>query len=268
MAKYTETPIIIKSNGLRLSGVFHKPSRLNKFPAVVFCHGYFQSNKIGPFALYVQIARDLCAKGIACLRFDCAGFGESEGKYLDVSYESLCTDLQNALTKLMKIKGVNCKKIGIIGHSLGGNIALQVALSNNSVKGLCLLSPNTADSSENIKIFDKIQLDELYTTGTTFRGGIPASIKVYKPIHEGISQKNARLLETSTMLIFGEKDRYYSHQQYKRFSNSFSKAISIKKISKADHNFLPTDSWNELIPQIVLWFSDIFLSTKKAKLGD
>ena len=55
---------------------------------VIFCHG-FRGTSIGPNRFFVRLARKLQEKGIGTFRFDQYGSGNSEGNFLNSSFNSL-----------------------------------------------------------------------------------------------------------------------------------------------------------------------------------
>lgn len=84
-----------------------------------------------------RICRGLAAQGIAMLRFDFAGIGDSEGAFADTSFASNVEDLQAAADFLQE----NWQAPGLmIGHSLGGAASLQAAAGIDSVKAVVALA--------------------------------------------------------------------------------------------------------------------------------
>jgi len=73
-----------------------------------------------PFAV---IANALARQGIATLRYDDRGFGESTGDLVNVTTEDLKNDALAGVQLLRK----QFKHVGIIGHSEGGTIGLMLA---------------------------------------------------------------------------------------------------------------------------------------------
>ncbi|MEE9268706.1 MAG: alpha/beta fold hydrolase [Candidatus Krumholzibacteria bacterium] len=71
-----------------------------------------------------NISRALCARGIAVLRFDFTGLGESEGEFGDTNFSTNVTDLVSAAGFLGD--EYQAPKI-LIGHSLGGAAVLRAA---------------------------------------------------------------------------------------------------------------------------------------------
>jgi uncharacterized OsmC-like protein/alpha/beta superfamily hydrolase len=72
----------------------------------------------------VNISRALAREGIACLRLDFAGLGESEGAFADTTLSTNVSDLKAAAAFLEKT--YEAPKI-LVGHSLGGSAALEAA---------------------------------------------------------------------------------------------------------------------------------------------
>ncbi|MFA0780897.1 MAG: hypothetical protein RJAPGHWK_002418, partial [Candidatus Fervidibacter sp.] len=70
--------------GQRVYGMLHLPDGTSdtgkKVPAVAMCHG-FTGNRIEAHRLFVKAARHFVQHGIAVLRFDFRGSGESEGDF-------------------------------------------------------------------------------------------------------------------------------------------------------------------------------------------
>lgn len=77
----------------------------------------------------VNIGRALAREGIACLRFDFTGLGESEGDFADTTFSSNVADLI-AAARFMQEK-YEAPKI-LVGHSLGGAAVLEAAQSIES----------------------------------------------------------------------------------------------------------------------------------------
>lgn len=75
-----EQAIQFTCNGNRLFGILHIPDIQGPPPAVVVIVSGGPQTRYGSHRLYVQLARRLCSRGIAALRFDYEGIGDSEGE--------------------------------------------------------------------------------------------------------------------------------------------------------------------------------------------
>jgi uncharacterized protein len=112
------------SAGLRLSGVVEVPEGLKpgeKRAAFLVLHG-FGSNKSSPTML--GPSKVLNSLGYVTLRFDMRGCGESEGEHGRVICLEQVDDTRHALTFLAQHPSVDGARIGLIGSSFGGAVAV------------------------------------------------------------------------------------------------------------------------------------------------
>jgi hypothetical protein len=76
---------------------------------------------------------------IATLRFNFRGVGNSGGSYDEGRGEQ--DDVIAALDYLSTLKEIDSRKIGLAGYSFGGMVADSVAIKDNRVRQLALISP-------------------------------------------------------------------------------------------------------------------------------
>jgi pimeloyl-ACP methyl ester carboxylesterase len=74
------------------------------------------------------------------LRFDKRGVGESTGYFPDALTTDFATDVAAAVNYLTFRKTVDRRRIGLIGHSEGGLIALMIAARNHNIAFVVLLA--------------------------------------------------------------------------------------------------------------------------------
>ncbi len=120
----TEQPVTIPSAGLKLSGVVHVPVGLRageRRAAFLVLHG-FGSNKTSSNTM--QPTRVLSELGYTVLRFDMRGCGDSEGEHGRVICLEQVEDTRNAVTFLTTHPAVDPGRIGLIGSSFGGAVAV------------------------------------------------------------------------------------------------------------------------------------------------
>ncbi|TEW50626.1 bifunctional alpha/beta hydrolase/OsmC family protein [Psychromonas algicola] len=109
-----------KSGNHTLSGLLETPESNVKFYAL-FAHCFTCGKDV---AAASRISRALTAKGIAVLRFDFTGLGNSDGDFANTNFSSNVQDLVAAADFLRK--EYRAPKL-LIGHSLGGAAVLGVA---------------------------------------------------------------------------------------------------------------------------------------------
>src|SRR5262244_1093660 len=120
----TEEAVTIPSAGLKLSGVVHAPRGLRpseRRGAFLVLHG-FGSNKTSSNTM--QPTKVLSDLGYVVLRFDMRGCGDSEGEIGRVICLEQVEDTRNALTFLARHPAVDPERIGLIGSSFGGAVAI------------------------------------------------------------------------------------------------------------------------------------------------
>ncbi|WP_144395418.1 alpha/beta hydrolase family protein [Pleionea sediminis] len=90
-----------------------------------------------PFAV---IADHLTTHGIAVLRMDDRGVGQSTGRFGEATTHDFATDISAAVDFLKQRNDIPAKKIGLIGHSEGGMVAPMVASRRDDIAFLILLA--------------------------------------------------------------------------------------------------------------------------------
>ncbi len=119
-----QTPVTFESDGLKLSGVLHRPDGMaagEKRPAFMVLHGFGTSKNGGT---PIVISEMLEEWGYIALRFDYRGCGDSEGEHGRILCMDQVADTSNALTWLEQQDGVDPARIGAIGHSFGAAVAV------------------------------------------------------------------------------------------------------------------------------------------------
>ena len=115
--------------GDSLAGILDTPAEPVRAYAL-FAHCFTCSKNL---KAATNISRALTASGIAVLRFDFTGLGQSEGEFADTNFSSNVADLLAAAEFL----STNYEAPAIlIGHSLGGTAVLQAADSRNFTSDL------------------------------------------------------------------------------------------------------------------------------------
>jgi len=136
-------PVILENNQQKIVGILHIPDQLkraDKAPGILMLHG-FTGNKTEAHRLFVRVARKLCDAGFIVLRFDFRGSGDSDGEFEDTTVPAQVDDAKKALDYLTSLNQVNQDKVGVIGLSMGGRVAVILSLNDKRVKFLILYSP-------------------------------------------------------------------------------------------------------------------------------
>lgn len=182
-----EVNIYNAKDSVTLAGTLTLPEGKGPFPAVVLVTGSGQQNRdeelMGhkPFAV---IADYLTRRGIAVLRYDDRGVGQSTGNFGLATSANFALDALAVFDYLASRPEVASNKVGIVGHSEGGTIVFMAAAQNPEVafvvslagaatrgdsillkQNKALLAPSTPDSTANAYvdvIRDIFRLQESY----------------------------------------------------------------------------------------------------------
>ena len=117
----SRTQVTLSCHGQQIFGILHLPQGADegvktRYPVALLCHG-FGGNKSGRFRLFVRLATRLAEAGIATLRFDFRGAGDSEGDFADTTISGLCDDAKCALKWLQAHPQIDSQRMSIIGSS-------------------------------------------------------------------------------------------------------------------------------------------------------
>ncbi len=133
---FTEQEVRFQGAEAPLAGTLTLPDAQGQVPAVILISGSGPQDRneslpgiteLQPFRI---IAEHLGSAGIAVLRFDDRGTGQSGGAFLGSTSEDFARDVEAALAFLKTRSEIDPEKIGLLGHSEGGMIAPLVAAEN------------------------------------------------------------------------------------------------------------------------------------------
>lgn len=115
-----------------------KSARGEEMPLVVLCHG-FTGNRQGD-GHFAPLAEDLAARGIATVRLDFAGCGDSTEPYTNYTLANMAADVDSVITYMQE--KYDTGKTALVGHSMGGRLAsLYPQMGQYPVTALALWSP-------------------------------------------------------------------------------------------------------------------------------
>jgi putative redox protein len=144
-------------DGVTLSGILDLPADEEPDAYAIFAHCFTCSKN---FKAPAYVSRALAARGVAVLRFDFTGLGESEGDFADTTFSSNVDDLVAAARFLEH--EYDAPRM-LIGHSLGGAAVLQAAAKIESVRAVATINA-PAEPSHVQRAFEG-RLDELEADG-------------------------------------------------------------------------------------------------------
>ncbi|HEV7284223.1 MAG TPA: alpha/beta fold hydrolase, partial [Kaistia sp.] len=128
----TESTVRIARGDETIVGTLALPKGVEKPPVVLLLHGFTGKRDELEVAgtkegVYSRTARLLAERGLASLRIDFVGSGDSSGKWEDTTTFSQIADAVAAFDWLKKQDTIDPGRIHVIGWSLGGLVASHLA---------------------------------------------------------------------------------------------------------------------------------------------
>lgn len=132
--------ISLKRDGLTLRGTLLKPEGADKCPIAVINHGLMANRDKDSGGMFKMLADRLLQKGVASVRFDFDGHGDSDGDFRDMSVLGELLDAFKIMDYVLSLDWVS--DIYIAGHSQGALVGgMMAGYYREHVKKLVLLAP-------------------------------------------------------------------------------------------------------------------------------
>jgi pimeloyl-ACP methyl ester carboxylesterase len=245
-------------DGLHLAGTLVTPGG-SPGRAVVLVHGGGVTRDEGGF--FTRLAAGLGEAGVASLRFDLRGHGESEGCQEELTLSAILNDIRVALAHAREVTGAT--RLSLIGQSFGGGICGYYAAKRpEKVTRLVLLCPQFNYKKRTIDSrpywTDDYLSDEM-AQQLSEHGYIQftPTLKHGRPIFNEVFwlQPHTVLGEISapTLVVHGTKDTLVPIEFSREALACFTAEHKLVEIEGAQHGFAVLDDPKYLNPQSQEW---------------
>ena len=159
---YEIEEVTFTNAGLTLAGSLTLPKGEGPFPALVLVSGSGPQDRNEEIAIvpgyrpFEVIADALSSRGIAVLRYDDRGVGQSQGDNASANSGDLAGDAQAAFDYLLQREEINPDKVGILGHSEGAMIAAMLAAENPQISFIVAVAGIMADPYEALMLQNEL----------------------------------------------------------------------------------------------------------------
>jgi dipeptidyl aminopeptidase/acylaminoacyl peptidase len=253
--------IVLENNGQKIFGILHMPTGCASLcPAVLFCHG-LAGHKVGKFRLGVTLAEMLSKQGIASLRIDFRGSGDSEGHFSEMTLESEVSDGLLALKYLRSYPGIASERVGLFGRSVGGTVALMIA-SRTPVPSLGVWAP-LFDGEQWKESWRALQAPNISEETRIARMRINGQVPGREFFNELFSLNMREILseiETLPLLhIHGNLDTIIPPQHAQQFEQARKHAgghTQFLRLLHSDHDFSHPQEQQQALERTCQWFCD------------
>lgn len=115
------------------------------FPVVIMAHGHGGVRDVA--GGFVRVAEGLATNGIASIRMDFSGCGESTEAFSDNNISNMLADVQASLDYMLALDTVDAEKVGILGYSMGGRVAV-LATETSEYDVVATWAPAATDGAD------------------------------------------------------------------------------------------------------------------------
>lgn len=232
------------SRGLTLRGMMHIPDgKEGKLPFVILFHGFCDDRNEINF-VHTELSRRLCDAGIASVRFDFAGSGESDGRFEDMT---VSTEVEDALNILDYVKGldfVDTGRIALHGLSMGGCVASMVAgLRNDDICALSMWCP-APDLVYNFAAEKHVAgtpMHDIEERGCGDYEGLKVGLNFFRDCQAIDPYKTAANFKGPVNLVHGDVDITASADCSRKYKEIFGERADLLIVQGAEHRFKSFD---------------------------
>jgi alpha-beta hydrolase superfamily lysophospholipase len=269
-APYTAEDVTVRTPaGLRLAGTLTLPKRPagRRVPAVILITGSGAQDRdegtpfLEHWRPFREIADTLSRRGIAVLRLDDRGVGDSDAGPATATSADYADDIRAALAWLRTRAEIDSTRLGLVGHSEGAIIAPMVAAGNTRLRGIVLIA-GTATRGRDILTE---QRRYLFSRDTTLSAGRRDSLMAaasreadsayaapgwmhffadYDPL------PTARRVRVPVLILQGETDRQVPVSEARKLANAMRAAgnrrVTLRTFPTLNHLLVEDPSGNPI----------------------
>jgi dienelactone hydrolase len=186
-------------------------------PLVVMAHGHGGSRQEG--GGYQLVAEAMAKQGIASIRMDFPGCGDSSESFTENNLSNMLLDLQAARVFAEHQAGINIDgdRIGLLGYSMGGRLVALLSEIDPSYKAMVMWSPAVADGA--MREFDSLGGIDAYqaykekarTTGmaeftTQWGSTLQLGYRWFTDMEETKPLESLASFEGPLLVVYGDQD--------------------------------------------------------------
>lgn len=244
----------VQSRNLTLRGMLHVPDNASgKIPVVCIFHG-FTGTKVEPHFIFVKLSRLLEKEGIASVRFDFGGSGESDGDFSGMTLYTELDDANAILDYARSLPFADAGRIGVVGLSMGGTIASVLAGDRREdIAALCLWAPAGNMGELITRGWKAEDIQSFRDKGWRDIGGLTIGRGFLDSAMELDVFGRAALYDKRVLLLHGDRDEIVPCQVSERYLDVYDGRADLHIVKGADHTFNRRE-WEEEVLDYTVGF--------------
>ena len=218
----------------------------------VLCHGFLSGKNS---TTNRTLTRLLNERGLATFRFDFFGQGDSDGPFEEIT-TTLAVHQTQAALDLVTARGYD--RIGLVGSSFGGLVAILTAAQRRDLACLALKCP-VVDFAEELRLkFGPEELARWQATDTipNIMGG-PDRVRLrygfYEDCLRQIAYGPAERITVPTLIVQGEQDECVPLHQSRQLRDALGGPKRLELLPGANHQFTRGEDFLQMTTSISDW---------------
>lgn len=236
----------VQSRGLTLRGYLELPDGASTeapVPLLVMFHGFTGTLSEKHFVLS-RLSRRVVGAGVATLRLDFGGSGESDGEFMDVTPLTEVEDGREILMFGCSLPETDPARVGLFGFSLGGFVAINVAVREQPrLKRLILMSPGMITHKKMERMFNE--------NGEAGRGALRVCREFVSDGYSLEPLAAARTFQKPVSIVQGTRDLAVPPETAVAYQEAFPNA-ELTFVEGADHAYDRPDWFEGLSRAVVM----------------
>jgi pimeloyl-ACP methyl ester carboxylesterase len=223
----------------------------------VLCHGFLSGKNS---TTNKTLTRLLNERGLATFRFDFFGQGDSDGPFEELT-TTLAVHQAETVLDLVTARGYD--RIGLVGSSFGGLVAILTAAQRQDIACLALKCP-VVDFAEELRLtFGLEELAQWKATDTipNIMGGtsrVRLRYDFYEDCLTQIAYGPAEQITVPTLIVQGEQDECVPLHQSRRLYDALGGQKKLVLLPEADHQFTRGEDFHRMTTSITDWLTTHF----------
>jgi uncharacterized protein len=259
-APYAAEPVTLTTPaGHTLAGTLTRPAGDVAVPAVVMITGSGSQDRdqaipiLPGYRPFREIADALSRRGIAVLRLDDRGFGESTGDAAAATSADLADDIRAGIEYLRSRPDIVRDRLGLVGHSEGGLIAPMIASTDTTLAGIVLIAGPSRTGRDIIAYQQRFAIDRSGLDPAARDSAFIAAQEQTEQLaermpwlryfldHEPLATA-AEVRRTPVLVLHGETDRQVTVDQAEELAGAFRAAgnpdVTVRTVPDVNHLLL------------------------------
>jgi fermentation-respiration switch protein FrsA (DUF1100 family) len=268
-APYEARDVVVPTPmGHTLAGTLTMPTgRRGRVPAVITISGSGPQERderlpgVVGYAPFAQLADTLGRRGIAVLRLDDRGVGQSRGSFGGATSADFADDVRAAIAWLRAQPEVDASRIALVGHSEGGLIAPMVAADTGSgVRAVVLLAAPARRGRAISRAQQRYVLEqdtlrfpaarhaELLAQAAEQADSVARTDAWTRYWFDHDPLATARRVRQPVLIVHGETDRQVEPAQADELATALraggNRQVTVRRLPATNHLFLADSSGN------------------------